>query len=72
MTKTRMMKVDPTGDHRLAILGEHDVRLILVKGGERRAYLWIGDKDDRCIGHISGATTLRALAEGILAELDGN
>ena len=45
----------------------------LVPGG-KRAYLWIGNNaahDKACYATLSGATTLRKLANAILAELDG-
>jgi len=39
----------------------------LVRGGAKRAYLWIGSNE--CFGTLSGEKSLRKLAKAILAEL---
>jgi len=39
----------------------------LVRGGAKRAYLWIGSNG--CFGTLSGEKRLRKLAEAVLAEL---
>jgi hypothetical protein len=36
---------------------------------KHRPYLWMGDKDDRCAGHISGKATLRSIAYALLAAI---
>ena len=57
--------------HRLAILSDMGCEVYLVRGGPRRAFIWIGDENGINSDTISGEKALRALAEAILAELDG-
>lgn len=57
------------GDHRLAISGDHVGEVFLVRGGPRRAYLWVGVPHE-CAVTVSGENVLRKLATEILKELD--
>jgi hypothetical protein len=43
--------------------------LIVVAGGKRRTFLWIGEADGECLATFGGAAALRALAKAILEQV---
>lgn len=55
--------------HALDIKDDRGLEVALIKGGPRRAYLWVGCDHNRLVSTISGAGTLRALAKAILREV---
>ena len=67
----RAKLVPVVGNHqRLRLVSDMGYEISLVKGGPKRAYLWIGGEDGFNHDTISGEEVLRALAKAILAELD--
>jgi hypothetical protein len=54
--------------HRITIKCDHRNGEIILVGGGRNAYLWIGS-EGTCATHLSGRATLRKLAKAILAEV---
>lgn len=77
MSKAKIVDPNPGGDVRLRIIGDSEsCELIFVKGGPKRAYLWIGSANGEFIGTIgglgSGDKVLQELANAINAELAGS
>lgn len=57
-------------DHRITVKADEGrATVCLIPGGPRRAYLWIGDSEDRYLFTISGKVALLRLALAILREL---
>ncbi len=75
MAKIVKVKPENKTDHRLAISGDRDGEVFLVKGG-KLAYLWAGprqsDPENFYCVTISGPKVLRRLAEEILKEIGPN
>ena len=72
MSKTEFKLTMKRGEDpvRLAYeFSEEPPKMILVKGGKKSSYLWVGGENGPCYATLSGQVALRKLAKAILAEV---
>lgn len=58
--------------HAVTLKDDRGREIVLIKGGPRRAYLWVVSSPEHPVVTVSGAVALRTLAYSILREVGFN